>query len=227
MRSFRFLSVLALSWVCLEIAARAATNRFELEVRVLEAADAKSDSLRHAVMLYGSSSFRLWKDVESRFPNHPVVNRGFGGSQLSDLNFFFDRLVVPAAPKVLLIYGGDNDIAAKKSPQQVLDDFRELVARAKRKLPGIRIAFLAIKPSPSRAGLLSAQSEANRQVEKFAKSVRRVDYLDVATPLLDAQGNPDPACFIQDRLHLNALGYDRWVKVLGPYLERHAPWKRS
>ena len=172
-------------------------------------------------MLYGSSSFRLWKDVGRRFPEHRIVNHGFGGSQLSDLNHFFDRLVVPAAPKLLLIYGGDNDIASGKSPRQVLEDFQELVRQAKRKLPGIRIAFLAIKPSPSRAAMLGSQTEANRLVERFARRQRRVDYLDVASPLMNHEGNPDPAYFIHDRLHLNADGYDRWVEVLRPYLLRH------
>jgi len=201
----------------------AATDRFEQEVRGLETAAQKAPVAQGGILLYGSSSFRLWTDVDRRFPEHCIVNNGFGGSQLSDLNHFFDRLVVPAAPKVLLVYGGDNDIAGAKTPQRVLEDFRQLVEQAKRKIPGIRIAFLAIKPSPSRASMLSAQAEANRLIAKFAKRHRHVDFLDVATPLMDGQGQPDPAYFTQDRLHLNPLGYDRWVEVIGPYLKRHAP----
>jgi lysophospholipase L1-like esterase len=200
-----------------------ATNRFEGEVTRMEAAARRSPAPTGAVMLYGSSSFRLWTNAAARFPHHDLLNRGFGGSELSDLNEFFDRLVLPAAPRLLLIYGGDNDIASRKSPERVLQDFKKLISLVREHLPKTRVGFVAIKPSPSRLSLLAAQNEANRQVRRYARSLRRVDFLDVASPLLREDGTPDPAYFLGDRLHLNGAGYDRWMEVLGPYVQRWGP----
>ncbi len=197
-----------------------AESKFEKEVRALEERARKEGVRTGGVMLYGSSSFRLWTNAANAFPEHRIINRGFGGSHLSDLNEFFDRLVTPAAPRVLLVYGGDNDIASGKSPEQVLADFRELVGRVERRLPGTRVAFVAIKHSPSRESQMARQQEANRLVRRFARSHRLVDFIDAASPLLDAQGRPDPRFFVADRLHMNGIGYDRWAGVVGPYLKR-------
>ncbi len=199
------------------------TNRFEREVRALEAVALQNPAPQGAMMLYGSSSFRLWTDAAARFPKHDVVNRGFGGAHLSDLNEFFDRLVLPAEPRLLLIYGGDNDVASGKSPERVLEDFRELVRKVRTQLPRTRVGFVAIKPSPSRFAQLATQREANRLVRREARRLRRVDFIDVASPLLGANETPDEGCFVADRLHLNAAGYDRWMEALGPYVERRGP----
>ena len=191
-------------------------------MRGLEAAVARDTPAPGAVLLLGSSSFRLWTNVAAAFPQYRVVNHGFGGSQLSDLNEYFDRLAVPVEPSVLLVYGGDNDLAAGKSPERVLADFRELVAQARRKLPRTRVGFLAVKPSPARENLLAAQQRANELVRDFAQGEDGLDYLDVATTLLDSTGKPEAAWFAPDRLHLNGAGYARWREALSPYLDRWA-----
>lgn len=203
------------------------TNRFENEVRALEAGVRRNPPPPGAVMLYGSSSFRLWSDAATRFPRCTVVNSGFGGAHLSDLNEFFERLVVPASPRLLLVYGGDNDLAAGKSPERVLADFQELLQKVRKHLPKTRVGFVAVKPSPSRIALLEVQKEANRLVSRYARGLRRVDFLDVADPLLRTDGTPDPGCYVEDRLHLNRAGYDRWMEVLGPYVERWGPKRKA
>ncbi len=203
--------------------ARGQSGKWESEIVRLEAGLREAPPGAGAVVLYGSSSFRLWTNAVAAFPGHRVVNLGFGGSQLSDLNAFYDRLVRPLEPGILLIYGGDNDLASGKSPAQVEKDFRELVGRVRATSPRTRIAFVAVKPSPSRRNLLGAQREANARVKKFAAWRRRVDFVDVATPLLDSLGEPVPVFFIQDRLHLNGRGYEVWRGVVEPYLRR---WDR-
>lgn len=204
-----------------------ATNRFEREVLALETSAIENPVPKGAMMLYGSSSFRLWSDAAARFPRHDVVNRGFGGAHLSDLNEFFDRLVVPAEPRLLLIYGGDNDVASGKSPERVLADFRELVRKVRARLPRTRIGFVAIKPSPRRADQLGTQTEANSLVRREARRLRRVDFIDVVSPLLRETGVPDERFYVEDRLHLNSAGYDRWMEALGPYVERRGPKRRD
>lgn len=197
------------------------TNRFDREIDAFIEADRRSPPVAGAVVFYGSSSFRLWTNLTAAFPEHRVVNRGFGGSQLSDLNWFFERVIPPQAPKLLLIYGGDNDIASGKSAAQVEADFRTLVGLTRRFCPDTRIVFVAIKPSPSRLTYLAQQLDANSRVRRFARWHRHVDYLDTASPVLDSEGRPDPRFFLADRLHLNTDGYRAWQAVIGPYLDRY------
>lgn len=203
-------------------AAEKSPGRWEGEIRAFEQADAREMPRPGGVMFYGSSSFRLWTNVAAAFPAFRVVNRGFGGSQLSDLNEHFARVVPRHAPQVLLIYGGDNDIAAGKSAAQVEADFRTLVQRVRQSCPSTRVAFVAIKPSPSRLQFLAAQKDANARVRKFARWHHGVDFLDTASPVLDAAGQPDPRFFQKDRLHLNPDGYRAWEPVIGRYLDRYA-----
>jgi len=195
-------------------------SKWEKEIAGLEARLQAKPPGPGSVVLFGSSSFRLWPDAETAFPGHRVVNLGFGGCEFRDLADYFERLVVPLAPKVILLYGGDNDLASGKSPERVEADLRRLAEQIRTALPGARVGILAVKPSQSRRHLLGVQQETNARLRQFARGHRNSDNLDIATPLLDRQGEPEPALFKGDRLHLNAAGYARWRSVIGPYLER-------
>ncbi len=194
------------------------TNRWEREIAALEVRGRAIPPGSDLVVLYGSSSFRMWTNAGAALAPHRVVNFGFGGSQFSDLIDFVDRVVVPLRPGLVLLYGGDNDLAAGKSPEVVEADFRRLMERIRTALPATRIGCLAVKPSPSRSKLLPAQQDANQRLRRVARWHQRVDFLEVATPLLDAEGAPDPRYFASDHLHLNAAGYARWQEVLAPHL---------
>lgn len=175
------------------------------------------------VLLLGSSSFRLWTNVAEAFSGHVVVNRGFGGSHFADVLEYFERLAPTLLqPAVILIYEGDNDLAAGKAPAAVADDAKALVLRLRASFPAARLGLLTVKPSPKRAALLEVQRDLNARLAALARARRGLDLLDVATPLLDAHGQPDPAWFVDDRLHLNAAGYELWRAVLRPWVDRHA-----
>ena len=168
----------------------------------------------------GSSSVRLWASLADDFPGKPVLNRGFGGSQVRDSVHYADQVAVRYRPRAILIYAGDNDINAGRSPEQVLHDFRAFVARIRRDLPQTPIAYLAIKPSPSRADQLPRQQRANALVRAETARMHDVAFLDVATPMLGADGQPRPELFIGDRLHMNAQGYALWRGIVAPYLDQ-------
>ena len=193
--------------------------RFNEEIAAFPAAGSP-EIPRQPIVFVGSSSFRMWKTLESDFPDLPVVNRGFGGSHLSDLNAWLERLVVPLAPSVVLVYEGDNDLAAGKSIDRFLADLESFRERVRKHLPGVPVGFLAIKPSPSRERLLPQQEEANRRLRDWCGKDSQFTYLDVAQPLLDAAGRPDPLYFGRDRLHMNDNGYHLWRRVIGPWLEQ-------
>jgi hypothetical protein len=121
------------------IAARAADNRWENEIQAFERQDAKHRPPDNSVLFVGSSSIRLWK-LEESFPHLDAINRGFGGLQLADSVHFAERIAVAYRPRLVVLYAGDNDLAAGKKPQQVLADFKQFAAKVKAALPETRIA---------------------------------------------------------------------------------------
>lgn len=170
------------------------------------------------VVFVGSSSIRLWTDLEKRFRAYAAVNRGFGGSTLTDCLLHLDRLVLPHAPRLVIVYAGDNDIAYGRTPQQVLDDFISLAARIHERLPKTEIAFVSIKPSPARADLLDRVRDANTRVRNYAATKPYLTYVDVFTPMLDEHGQPRGELFGKDALHLNEQGYALWHALIAPVL---------
>ena len=177
--------------------------------------DRKNSFPSDAVLFVGSSSIELWPTRES-FRDLPVINRGFGGSQVSEVNYFADRIVLPYKPKVIAFYAGDNDVAKGKSAKRVFEDYQKFVKIVHEKLPRTKIIFVAIKPSGSRWALWPVMAEANKMIEDFSGRDARLYYFDSATPVLAADGKPDPKLFLKDKLHLNPEGYRVWTRALKP-----------
>jgi len=193
--------------------------RFEAEIKAFEAADKTNPPPARAILFVGSSSVRLWKTLAQDFPDLKVINRGFGGSQIADSLAFADRIILPYKPRMVVLYAGDNDIAAGKSPDEVFADFKNLTEKIHAKLPRTRIAFISIKPSPSRWPLVDKIKTANRLVADHCREDKRLDYIDVFTPMLVADGTPRPELFVEDKLHLNAEGYSLWTRIIASHLK--------
>jgi lysophospholipase L1-like esterase len=171
------------------------------------------------VLFVGSSTIRLWNDLEAQFKDAPVViKRGFGGSQLSDCVKHLNRLVVRYRPRTVLVYAGDNDLAAGTAPAEVFHRFTAFVDGVHRELPDTGIFYISIKPSPSRIALLPQIRETNRLIRDYADAEGKVDFIDVYTPMLDASGKPRPELFRADALHLNTDGYALWKRVIAPHV---------
>lgn len=195
------------------------TNRWDADIASFGRQDATNAPPPRPVLLVGSSSIRAWRTLKDDLPGQPVLNRGFGGSHLSDVNHHFDRVVAVYRPRCIVLYAGDNDVAEGKTPSRVAADFAEFRRRVREKVPDARCAFLAIKPSPRRVGVMPLQQEANRLVAEQVAGDPAWTFLDTFTPILDASGKPDAACFQGDQLHLNAEGYRRWIRVIRPWVE--------
>jgi lysophospholipase L1-like esterase len=182
----------------------------------LDRADAPSPG---GVLFVGSSSIRLWDSLQKDFATLPVViNRGFGGSKLSDCVRHLDRLVVPYRPRLVLVYAGDNDLAAGRTPEDILARFKAFAEGVHASLPATRIAFISIKPSPARAHLLPDIRRANALVHDYAATAPNAEFIDAFTPMLAADGGPRPELYRADALHLNARGYELWRTVIRPYV---------
>lgn len=181
------------------------------------AMDAANPPPAHPIVFTGSSSIRMWP-LAADFPSRPVLNRGFGGSQIRDATWYADNVAIRYRPRQIVVYSGDNDIDAGRSPRQVVADFRAFVARVRRELPQVPIAWISIKPSLARVAQLDAQREANAMVEAAAADMRDVAFIDVFTPMLGADGQPRPELFGDDGLHMNRKGYALWRGIVAPYL---------
>jgi lysophospholipase L1-like esterase len=193
-------------------------SRWEETIRVFEEWDRKNSFARDAVLFVGSSSIRLWQTREC-FGEFEVINRGFGGSEISDVNYFAKRIVLRYEPEVIVFYAGDNDVAGGKSAKRVFDDYKKFEKLVQKELPETRIIYISIKPSRSRWSLWYVMNAANTMIKDFSTKDRRLFYFDGATPLLDSDGEPKAELFLEDKLHLNSKGYEVWTKLLGPIIK--------
>lgn len=194
-------------------------NRFAGEIKAFAEWDSKNAVPAEPILFVGSSSARMWRTHES-FPDLPVINRGFGGSHISDVIHYAEKVVLPYNPKVIVFYAGDNDMAGGKSAQQVAEDYRKFVALVHAKLPAARIVFVAIKPSGQRWSLWPRMNEANSLIRDLCDQDERLFFADLATPLLGGDGKPRPELFLADQLHLNPQGYEVWTQTLRPVLAK-------
>jgi lysophospholipase L1-like esterase len=193
-------------------------ERYEPEIRAFESADRASTPGPDGIVFVGSSSIRRWTSLTADFPGLSVLNRGFGGSTFPEANHYVSRAVLRYRPRTVVVYEGDNDIAVGRSPRQVLADYREFVRLVRDSLPRARIVFIGIKPSPSRWTLADLQREANRLVRDVVASDTLQSYVDVFTPMLGANGRPQPALFVGDSLHMTPAGYAIWRTQVAPHL---------
>jgi lysophospholipase L1-like esterase len=201
------------------IAATAQTN-YESEIAAFEAQDKATPPPAGAILFVGSSSIRLWDGLKEAFPGKPVIQRGFGGSEISDVIRYLPRVVYPYGPKQIVLYAGDNDIAqGKLSARDVYGRFTTFYALVRKQHPTATISFIAIKPSPSRRQFMAAQTEANTLIKKYLSAQKYASFIDVYTPMLNASGQPRPELFQADSLHLNTQGYELWKQVVGPALK--------
>ncbi|MEX0771924.1 MAG: GDSL-type esterase/lipase family protein [Balneolales bacterium] len=191
--------------------------RFEKELDVFAQWDKKNSSPEEAILFVGSSSIKGW-ETHLAFPDLPIINRGFGGSHISDVNFFYQKVIKKYNPRLIVFYAGDNDIAAGKPVKRVFDDYQKLTDRILSDNPNTRFLFISIKPSGSRLDKWNDMNEFNQQVDEYNQLNERLFYIDLATPLLNSEGRPDHNYYLDDQLHLNNQGYDIWNQSIGTEL---------
>jgi lysophospholipase L1-like esterase len=193
-------------------------NRFEPEIRKFEEADRSAPPPRGAVVFIGSSSIRRWDTLAQDFPGVPVLNRGFGGSEASDVVRYAKRILIPSRPAKVVFYAGDNDLARGKTPAQIAADVRQLWQVVGDELPETRMAIISVKPSFARWALVTKTRETNELLRRFAESDPRLTFVDVFTPMLGPDGKPIPEHFVEDGLHLTPAGYRVWTAALTSFV---------
>lgn len=197
----------------------AKSEPFAKEIAAFEAKDAAHPPPRDGIVFVGSSSVRLWKTAEA-FPDLGVINRGFGGSQMSDSIRYASRIILPYRPRIVVVFAGGNDINAGKSPEQVAEDFKTLVGKIHGELPKTRIFFISLFPNVQRKSQDGKCQKANELIRSFAGTDPRLGYIDTASRMRAEDGGPRPELLRSDGLHMNDEGYKIWNELVGAVLRK-------
>ncbi|MBW7674068.1 GDSL-type esterase/lipase family protein [Chryseobacterium chendengshani] len=194
---------------------------FWQDIENFKKSDLKKSPPKNAILLIGSSSFTKWQDVADYFPGKIIINRGFGGSRLTDLNFYSEDLLKPYQPKQIIIYCGENDFAddERLKADVVVDRFKTFYIKIREKFPNIEVDYISIKYSPSREKLWPQMTEANEKIAKFMKKEKNAEFIDITKTMNDSNGNVRKDLFLNDMLHITPEGYQLWAKVIKSYLK--------
>jgi len=193
-------------------------TKWEKEVAAYEAADRRNPPPKNGILFIGSSTIRLWKTLSDDFPDHKVINRGFGGTEIVDSTHFADRLIFPHVPKQIFLRAGGNDLHAGRTPKQVATDFLNFVRTVRERLPRTEILFIALSPAPARWGDRDKTRELNRLIRELALELPRVGFVDAYDISLTANGRARPELFVKDRLHFAPEGYKLLAERVRPFL---------
>jgi lysophospholipase L1-like esterase len=193
------------------------SSQWEAAIARFEQQDNKEAPPAQAVLFVGSSSIRMW-DLPKFFPDDEVINRGFGGSQMADVVSFAERIVIKYHPRLVVVYSGDNDIAAGKSAEDVHTDFCDLVEKIHEALPDTRIICISVKPSTARWRFREVMQDTNRLIAETCAHDERLKFIDVWPEMLGEDGQPRRELFLDDGLHMNHAGYVIWADLVRSHL---------
>ena len=192
--------------------------KWEKEIAGIEAADAKNPPPKGAALFIGSSTIRMWKSLSADFAGHPVVNHGFGGSEIADSTHFADRIVFPIAPKQIFLRAGGNDIHNGKSAEKVFEDYKAFVATVHAKLPETEIIYIGLSPTIARIKEVDAGNKLGDMIKAECAKNPKLKFIDCANMSVGSDGQPRPELFIKDGLHFSDAGYKLLAERVRPYL---------
>jgi len=195
---------------------------FADEIKAFKKLDSATFPAKKQILFAGSSSFRKWTNVQSDFPDHKIINRGFGGSTLPDVIYYADDIIFPYHPKQIVIYCGENDIASSDTITAVimLKRYQQLFFLIRSKMKRVEIDFVSIKPSPSRAKFRATVERSNQLIKDFIAKQKHAKYINVFDAMLNEDGTIKQEIFLKDDLHMNEKGYAIWQKIMEAYLKK-------
>jgi len=193
---------------------------FWKEIQEFKKLDETNGIPKKPILFLGSSSFTYWKDVNDYFPGKTIVNRGFGGSRLLDLNNYANDLLQPYHPRQIVIYCGENDISTDNpSPEEVLERFKTFFVKIRTFYPKVPVAYVSAKYSPSREQYWPRMKTMNDLIANYLKTQKRTAFIDITKVMNDEQGHVRKDLFKEDMLHMKPEGYRHWAEVMAPYLK--------
>ncbi len=203
----------------LAVAAFVQQDKWEKDIAAFEEKDKASPAPQNEIVFVGSSTMRMWKTAEA-FPDLKVINRGFGGSQISDAVKYADRIILPYKPRIVVVFAGGNDINVGKAPEQVAEDFKSLAGKIHAALPKTKVYYISLFPNVKRREQDAKCVKVNELIQAFLKTDERLGYIDTAKVMRAADGGPRPELLSDDGLHMNADGYKLWNEIVGAVLRK-------
>jgi lysophospholipase L1-like esterase len=192
---------------------------FAKDIDAFEEKDKTNPPPQNEIVFVGSSSIRFWKSTEA-FPDLKIINRGFGGSQMADSVRYAERIILPYKPRIVVVFAGGNDINAKKTPEQVLEDYKALVGKIHAALPKTKVYFISLYPNVARKSQDAQCQKVNQLIEDYSKSDPHLGYIETASKMRAADGGPRPELLRNDGLHMNDDGYKIWNEIVGAVLRK-------
>jgi lysophospholipase L1-like esterase len=191
---------------------------WDKEIKIFAEIDREVPPPENAILFIGDSSIRMWTNLRASFPRLKVINRSLDGSRLEDINFYFDKIVAPYKPKIIVLYAGETDLTEGVAPEKILENYKIFEALVKERLPQTQILFVSLKPSPANWRAADKYKQTNALIKTEIEKGRQAQFVDIFTPMLDEKGEPKAEIFREDRLNLNEKGYILWRKILHNYL---------
>ena len=204
---------------CFQILLSQDPARFQEEIDVLKQLAVERKPDQKVILFTGSSSINMWNDIQEYFPGRVIINTGFGGSQMSDLLFYLEDIVIKYKPDQIFIYEGDNDIASGKKPSKILKDTRKVIHKLNNALPSVPVVFISPKPSLARWELKQEYGELNERFERYATKHDQIDFINVWPLMLNKEGEPIKELFIEDGLHMSKPGYNLWAGEIIKFIQ--------
>ncbi len=193
-------------------------SRWENEIAAYERSDATNPPPPGCIVFTGASYIRKWAPrLATDFPNMQVIDRGFGGAWLADVYYYADRIIIPYAPREVVIYAGGNDVFFGLRSEFVFGDFVALMKKLHQALPKAKLVFISLPPSPSRWADTARFKRVNDLIANYCNR-HNIGFVDAFKLMLGPDGKPLPGIYDKGRLHMNAAGYDIWRDALKPYL---------
>jgi lysophospholipase L1-like esterase len=193
-------------------------HAFEKDILAFETADKKSPPPQGAILFVGDSTFTKWKSIHDDLPDYTVINRGFGGSQMSDLLHYTERIVLPYKPRLIVVQEGGNDIHSGKTPEQLLANIKAFVEKVRLSLPDVPIAIGSVTPNSARWSEFETRKIANAMIKEYVATQKNMTFIDFVDAFLGPDGKPRDELFLPDRMHPNPAGYKVRVQVMKPFL---------
>lgn len=189
---------------------------WEKDIQKFEQLDKSETYSKDAIMFAGSSSIRLWSTLGRDMSPYPVIQRGFGGSKLSDMVVYADRIFAPHPCKAIVLFIA-NDITGSdldKSPQEVVTLFRNVLKTIRKTHPETPVFWIAVTPTVSRWKVWPEIAKANNMIRQICENKNNTYFILTDFAFLSSNGQPINELFRDDKLHLTEKGYAVWTDII-------------
>jgi hypothetical protein len=195
---------------------------WENDIKQFEQLDKSTTYSEKSVLFAGSSSIRLWSTIDKDMTPYPVIQRGFGGSKLSDLCVYAKRIIDPHPCTAIVVFVANDITGSKddKTPEEVASLFRVLLKTIRKTHPETPVFWIAVTPTRLRWQVWPVIQKESDLIEKICHSQKNTYFIKTDFAFLNENGVPKDELFKDDKLHLTPAGYVVWTDIIKKELDK-------